>query len=164
MSKYLLNCFLLVLPLFIWNIALYKYLPKGYTSKNIWDDIPFWLNITENILRIIVFLLPLLMILSFQTKTQKIGLVVYLGALLIYFLSWILQIYFSDSLWSRSLIGFMAPAYTTIFIFIGIAMIGIQSIIPIPRISLIYILASILFASIHTYHSYLAYMNLQQHI
>ncbi|EZH74153.1 hypothetical protein ATO12_14875 [Aquimarina atlantica] len=164
MSKYLLNCFLLVLPLFIWNIALYKYLPKGYTSKDIWDDIPFWLNITENILRVIVFLFPLLMVLSFQSKTQKIGLVVYLAALLIYFLSWILQIYFSDSLWSRSLIGFMAPAYTTIFIFIGIAMIGTQSIILIPRVSLIYILASILFVSIHTYHSYLAYINLRQHI
>lgn len=162
MSKYLMNCFLLLLPMFIWNIIFYKHLPKGYTSHTIWDNIPFWLNTTENILRIIVFALPLLMTLSLQSKTQKIGLGIYLAALLIYFSSWILQIYFGDSLWSKSLIGFMAPAYTTIFIFIGVAIIGKQSIINFPRISLTYIITSILFVSIHTYHSYLAYINLLQ--
>ena len=160
MTKYLVNCFLLLLPVFFWNIAFIRRLPKGYTSKEIWDNVPSWLSITENILRTIVFILPLLLILSLQTKTQKFGLILYLVGLLIYFSSWLLQIFIPNSYWSTGIIGFMAPAFTSIIWLIGIGIIGQQSFINIPRIATIYIFLSIAFVIIHTYHSYLAYNHL----
>jgi hypothetical protein len=132
-------------------------LPKGYTSKEIWDNVPSWLNMTENIIRTIVFLLPLLLIFSLQTKTQKIGLGLYIVGLLIYFSSWLLQIFTPNSSWSTSIIGFMAPAFTTVIWLIGIGIIGQKSFVNIPRISTIYIFLCIVFVIVHTYHSYLAY-------
>jgi hypothetical protein len=160
MSKYLVNCFLLLLPVLLWNIAFTSKLPKGYTSKEIWDNVPFWLNTTENILRAIVFLLPLLLTFSLQAKTQKIGFGLYLVGLLIYFASWLMQIISPNSNWSTSCIGFMAPAFTTVIWFIGIGLIGQQSFVNIPRISTIYVILSIAFVIVHTYHSYLAYNQL----
>lgn len=161
MSKYLLNCFSLLLPVLLWNIAFMDKLPKGYLSTAIWDKIPSWLNVTENILRAMVFLLPLFLKLSLESKIQKIGLIVYLLGLIIYYASWIWPIYFPNSNWSNSLIGYMAPAYTTIVFFTGIALIGQQSFLNIPRIGLIYFILSIAFVIVHSYHAYLAYKNLE---
>ena len=160
MSKYLVNCFLLLLPVFLWNIAFMSRLPKGYTSNEIWDNVPTWLNMTENILRAIVFLLPLLLIFSLQMKIQKIGFGLYLVGLLIYFSSWLMQMISPNSNWSTSIIGFMAPAFTTVIWLIGIGIIGQQSFVNIPRISTIYVFLSIAFVMVHTYHSYLAYNQL----
>ncbi len=164
MSKYLLNCFWLVVPLLIWNIIFYHDLPQGYTSPKIWDAIPDWVKISENILRILVFSTPILLKLSIKSKTQRLGLIVYLCALLLYFSSWLVQIYLNNSSWSNSLFGFMAPAYTTLLIFIGIAIIGKHSFLSIPKIRRIYLIIAIAFVSIHTYHAYLAYMNLKQYL
>ena len=160
MAKYLLNCFLLLLPIIIWNVLFFKKLPEAYVSGDIWDNIPNWLNIAENILRVVVFLLPLLLVLSLETKTQKTGLFIYTIGLLIYFASWLWQMYFPDSNWSSSLIGHMAPAYTPIVIFVGIAMIGQQSFIPFPQVGTIYCILSVAFIIVHSYHAYLAYDNL----
>ena len=160
MSKYLVNCFLLLLPVFLWNIAFISRLPKGYRSKEIWDNVPTWLNMTENILRAIVFLLPLILIFSLQMKTQKIGFGLYLVGLLTYFSSWLMQMISPNSNWSTSIIGFMAPAFTTVIWLIGIGIIGQQSFVNIPRISTIYVFLSIAFVMVHTYHSYLAYNQL----
>ena len=111
MTKYLVNCFLPLLPVIIWNVIFFKKLPIAYTSEEIWDNIPRWLDIAENVLRVAVFLLPLLLKLSWETKIQKTGLIIYAIGLLIYFASWVWQMYFPDSNWSSSLIGHMAPVY-----------------------------------------------------
>jgi hypothetical protein len=157
---YALNCFILVIPVFLWNILFAASLPRGYSMEFFWKDIPPIIGTTENILRIIAFFLPLLMPLTIKTTGQKIGLGVYLAGLTIYFLSWIMQIYYPDSTWSSSLFGFLAPAYTTIIWFIGIGLIGNELFIKIPYKPIIYIAISAVFVFVHTTHAYIVYMRL----
>ena len=61
MKTYLLNCFLLVLPALAWNIFLTSRLPQRWFAPQVFDDVPGWLLGLENILRLLVFFLPLLM-------------------------------------------------------------------------------------------------------
>ncbi len=160
LRKYLLNCFLLLIPLFLWNIILVGYLPKTYSSDVFWEDIPNWIGYSENVLRIIVFVFPAIMIISLKTRLQKIGFFIYLIGLILYFLSWFLMIVSPESNWSTSLIGFMAPAFTTIIWFVGIGLIGNKSYFRIPHLSLIYIILSIIFVVFHTLHTYIVYQRL----
>ena len=158
--KYALNCFILVIPIFLWNILFAASLPRGYSMEFFWEDIPPIIGTTENVLRIIVFFLPLLMPLTIKTTGQKIGLGIYLVGLAIYFLSWIMQIYYPDSTWSSSLFGFLAPAYTTIIWLIGIGLIGNKLFIKIPYHPIIYITISAVFVFVHTTHAYIVYTRL----
>jgi hypothetical protein len=98
--------------------------------------------------------------LSLQTKYQKLGFVIYLVGILLYFSSWAAQIYLPNSTWSSSIFGFMAPAYTTIIWFIGIGLVGRESFLKIPHTTSIYIFLSIIFVLFHSYHSYSVYNQL----
>lgn len=97
------------------------------------------------------------MVLSLKTKLQKTGLIIFLAGMLIYFTSWFFQIYDPASEWSQSLLGFMAPAYTTIIWFVGIGLIGNKAFIRIPYLSAIYIGFSILFVFFHSWHTYIIF-------
>ena len=158
--KYASNCFILVIPIFLWNILFAASLPRGYSMEFFWKDIPPIIGTTENVLRIIVFFLPLLMPLTIKTTGQKIGLGIYLVGLAIYFLSWIMQIYYPASTWSSSLFGFLAPAYTTIIWFIGIGLVGNKLFIKIPYKPIIYIALSAAFVVVHTGHAFIVYKRL----
>jgi len=158
--KYLLNCFMLLIPIFIWNIIFAKSLPKGYTMDFFWKDIPAIIGNTENILRIMVFILPIFMKFSLETKLQKVGISIYVLGIIIYFLSWIVQIYFPECYWSKSIFGFMAPAYTSIIWFVGIGLIGKTTFIKIPYLSVIYIFISVCFVVIHSIHTYVVFQRL----
>ena len=76
--KYALNCFILIIPILLWNILFAGSLPRGYSMELFWEDIPPIIGTTENVLRIIVFFLPLLMPLTIKITGQKIGLGIYL--------------------------------------------------------------------------------------
>ncbi|NOQ73074.1 MAG: hypothetical protein GQ574_13790 [Crocinitomix sp.] len=160
LKKYIANCFLLLLPIFLWNIILIDKLPKGYSPAIFEKDIPAFVTYGEIIMRVLVFALPLIMVLSFKTQLQKIGLFIYSVGVLLYFSSWLVMIISPESDWSQSLIGFMAPAYTTIVWFIGIALIGKTSFLKLPKISLIYIGLALLFVVIHSAHAYIVFQNL----
>lgn len=147
--QYLYNCFILLIPIFIWNVLFTKSLPKNYTLK-----ISDKLEVFENIFRILAFVIPLVMKISFETNIQKIGLGIYILGIIIYFISWLMQIYLVNSLWSRSIYGFLAPAYTTFIWFLGIALIGKQSYFNLPYLSIIYLIVAILFVAFHTLHTY----------
>ncbi|KXX66804.1 hypothetical protein AVL50_30185 [Flammeovirga sp. SJP92] len=157
MKKYIWNCFLLLIPIFLWNILLVKYLPKGYSPEIFWENIPPLVKYIENISRIIVFALPALMLLSFETRVQRAGIRTYLVGLVFYFMSWGIVILYPESLWSTSQIGFMAPAFTTLIWFVGIGMVGQKSFIKIPYISTLYIILSILFVIVHSFHCYIVF-------
>ena len=118
--KYLKNCFLLLIPIIAWNLIFMDDLPKKLNMEFPIDDIPAIVGYGENILRVIVFALPLFMIFSLKTKVQKTGFIVYLIGIIIYFASWIALIYFPTSVWSLSWLGFVAPAYSTLIFFVGI--------------------------------------------
>lgn len=158
--KYLSNCFLLLIPLFLWNIILVGYLPQTYSPDIFWKDIPNWIGYSENILRILVFAFPVIMIFSLKTRLQKIGFGIYLVGSIIYFLSWILVIIYPQSNWTTSLIGFMAPAYTTLIFFIGIGLIGNKAYFRFPYLSKLYIFLSILFVMFHSLHTYIIFQRL----
>jgi hypothetical protein len=152
--KYLLNCFLLTLPILVWNIFLTNKLPKAFQPDLFWNKIPAFLTYGESISRIIVFILTLLMPLNIITAIQKKGLFFYASGTIIYFASWIILIYFPDSDWSNSILGFMAPAYTPFFWLIGIGLIGDSFYFNLPFRRWFFILASIIFLVFHNLHAY----------
>ncbi len=158
-KKYVLNCFLLLIPIFLWNLILVDKLPKSYSPEIFWKDIPVIVRYGENILRVLVFGLPLIMVLSFKTKVQKIGFLTYSIGVLIYFSSWLILIISPNSNWSQSLIGFTAPAFTTIIFFIGIGFIGNKAFFKFPKTTYVYIGTSLLFVVFHTIHAYLVFQN-----
>ena len=160
LKKYYLNCFLLLIPLFLWNIIWVDFLPEGYSAAIFWKDIPLYVVYGENILRIVLFVLPAIMVLSIKSQTEKIGLVLYLFGLALYFSSWLLQIFIPYSNWSQSLIGFMAPAFSTFVFFIGIGLIGNKAFFKFPYLSQLYIVLSILFVFFHSAHTYIVYTRL----
>lgn len=157
MGHYILNCFLLLLPIFIWNMIFANKLPIKYTDKAQWDNIPKLLAALENTLRTIVFLVPVLMILDLGSDRAILGLIIYIVGIIIYFVSWGVQIYRPDSSWSKSLLGTMAPAYTPFIWLNGIALIGKDNFLEIPNFSLFYFIISLIFVIVHSFHAYISY-------
>ncbi len=149
MSKYLLNCFLLLIPVFVLNIVFINSLPQSY-SANIQNTT----NTLQSVFRIIIFILPLIMSISIEMKLQKFGLVLYIVGIVLYFISWIMQTHYPDSIWSQSVFGFLAPAYTPILWLVGIGLIGKVFFVRIPSFPIIYITLSLMFVLFHTLHIY----------
>ena len=159
--SYLLNCFLLIIPILLWNVLFASSLPKGYALEFFWKDIPPYIGTVENVLRLMVILLPLLMPLGIKSESQKIGLAIFVIGVLLYFSSWLVQIYFPESAWSKSVFGFMAPAYTTMIWFIGIGLVGETLFVKIPYHPMVYIGIAAGFVVFLSLHSYIIYTRLQ---
>lgn len=156
---YLQNCFLLLISILLWNLVFTKSLPKRYIEPEFQTNIPLFIKISENLLRILVFSLTLFMKLSFETPQQKTGFIIYCLGIILYFLSWIFQIKSANSTWSKSLPGFMAPAYTPLIWLCGIGLIGNHTFFFIPSITPIFISLSILFIITHLINNYYIFQN-----
>lgn len=152
-SKYVLNCFLLTLPILLWNILLTEKLPHNYQPEVFWKDIPPFLMYAENGSRIAVFMLTLLMPLRISSATQKKGLLLYILGTLLYSASWLVLICYPDSSWSNSLMGFSAPACTPLLWLAGIAFIGRSYYFKWPYKSWHFISISALFLLFHIFHT-----------
>ena len=160
--KYLLNCMLLLLPIMAWNVIFSTKLPQLYSKEVFWKNIPSFIANGENIFRLIVFILPALMPIRIETKSQKLGLWLYIAGTAIYFISWLAQIYFPQSAWSLSALGFLAPAYTPLIWLIGIGLIGSTLYFSSPYRSWMYIATSVIFIGFHLSHALTVFMrNLQ---
>jgi hypothetical protein len=157
MKKYLLNCFLLTLPIMLWNIFLTDKLPAVYQPDIFWHNIPPWVTYGENISRGLVFLITFLMPLPTRKLYQKTGFWIYLIGLALYFTSWILLIEYPDSQWSNNFSGFAAPAYTPLIWLTGIALIGNSFYFKISYRSWYFILVSIVFVGFHCWHVWLVW-------
>ena len=161
--RYLINGFLLILPALIWNIIFTRFLPGGFSSENYDRNVPRRLMFLENILRVPVFFLPVYMPIGLDTTVQKAGLALYLAGIFLYCASWLFEIFFPLSGWSRSKAGFLAPAYTPIVWLTGIGMMTGSSFgIEPTRISAFYISLSLLFLSIHLKHASIAFDNINR--
>jgi hypothetical protein len=156
-KKYLLNCFLLTLPILIWNLLLTNKLPSAYQPEIFWQNIPTFLTYGENSSRIIVFMLTILMPINISNLTQKKGFILYLVGTIVYFISWLILIYYPDSAWSKSVLGFMAPAYTPLLWLVGIGLIGNSFYFNLPYKRWIFILTSIVFLIFHNIHAFTIY-------
>jgi hypothetical protein len=122
--SYLVNCGLLLLPIFIWNAALTRFLPPAFTRAEFWRDIPAALSHSENAFRLIVSVLPFFMPLELKSAPQRSGLVVFGVGMLLYFGAWAALIVAPRSSWAGSGIGFLAPALTPLLWLLGLALIG----------------------------------------
>lgn len=141
----------------LWNIVLADKLPAAFQAETFWNDIPSFLMYAENISRIAVFMLTLLMPLHIETFTQKKGLMIYTGGILVYFTSWLALIYFPDSGWSKHVIGFMAPAYTPVLWLMGIGMIGNLFYFKMPYRPWLFFATSCFFLMFHNWHALTIY-------
>jgi hypothetical protein len=95
-----------------------------------------------------------------RDKAQKIGLVLYIVGVIIYFASWAAQMFLPDNMWSQSLLGYTAPAFTSIIWLLGIGLLGKNLVIEkIPYNRIVFIALSITFFVFHTAHAVIAYFN-----
>ena len=157
---YFQNCFLLLLPILLWNVIFMKVLPPPFQKETFWYNIPKYIKFPENILRIVVFVFPLLMKFSLAEPHQKLGLILYILGVSLYFWSWVMQIYFPKLSWCKSCWGFTAPAFTTIIWFAGIGLIGSTLFINIPYHYSVYLIISLLFVIVHTSHAIIIFKRL----
>lgn len=118
----LLNCLWLMLPLLVWNIILGPRIMDARITSDL--NSPKWLLIAENVVRIFVFVLPLLLPLQLKDITSKAGLWIYIIGTLIYFASWLPFLFAPQSAWSNSPNGLLAPRLTPFLTFLGVAFIG----------------------------------------
>ena len=150
--KYLNNCFLLFIPILLFNILFFKKLPSHYL-KNITHPI----IIMETITRIITIAFSIIMIINIQNKIEKIGIIIYIIGIIIYFTSYFIEIYASNLLFGRNIIFILAPYWTSVIWLIGIGLVGNRLFVNIPYHFTVYSILSIIFATIHTIHGYLCY-------
>jgi len=157
LTYYILNCLLLLVPIMAWNMIFFSKLPYLYSQKAFEKNIPTFVLGGENISWLLVFVLPLLMPLRIETQSQRLGLWVYAAGAAIYFVSWLMQMYFSRSAWSLSAFGFLAPAYTPLIWLIGISLIGSTFYFSSPYRSGMYITIAIIFICFHLSHAITVY-------
>jgi hypothetical protein len=110
-------------------------------------------------LRVVLFALPVLMPLRVDTPRRRAGMALYLAGLVLYFLSGAPLMVSPASAWSTSVFGFMAPAYTPVFWFGGIALIGDTLFVRAP-FRWLYLLLTCAFLAFHNTHAWLVYTQL----
>jgi len=150
--KYINNCFLLFIPILLFNILFFKKLPSHYL-KNISNPIIKM----ETIIRIILIAFSMIMAVNIQNKIEKIGIIIYIIGIIIYFTSYFIEIYASNSLFGRNLIFILAPYWTSVIWLTGIGLAGNRLFINITYHFSVYLILSVIFTAIHTIHGYLCY-------
>lgn len=155
--RYLRNCFILLIPIIIWNVAFTDLLPESFKGDNFNSGIPAFIIWIENFTRLLVFALPAFMPLTIFYKYQKFGLAFYFIGTFLYFLSWRPLILYPDGVWSSSLIGYLAPAITPIIFLVGVGLIGHRLFFNVKYKKVTYILISTVFVIFHAVHVVMAY-------
>jgi hypothetical protein len=155
---YACNCFWLLAPILLFNLLFTRQLPAAYQMNVFWKDIPKAISVPENLLRILVMVLPVFMRLRVSSPSQKLGFILYLAGLAIYFASWAVLITVPQCAWSTSAAGFMAPSWTPIVWLLGISLIGNELLLPgIAFKPWMYGVLSVLFLIFHNLHTATVY-------
>jgi hypothetical protein len=140
------------MPVIIFNIILTKYLPEFYL-KNISHPIIKM----ETIARIITIAFSVIMEIKPDNKIGKIGLVIYIIGVLVYFCSYFVVIKIPAISFHNNFIVLLAPYWTSVLWLIGIGLLGNKLFISIPYHYTVYIIVSIIFSIIHSIHGYICY-------
>ena len=160
-TKYLRNCLWLTAPPLLFNLAFMGLLPPAFSAAVFERDIPAAVAVPENILRVMLFALPVLMPLRVDTPRRRAGMAFYLTGIALYFLAWLPLMVMPESSWSTSLLGFMAPAYTPLLWLAGIALLGDTLFLRVPYRWWFYLLLTALFLAFHNTHVWLVYARLR---
>jgi hypothetical protein len=141
----LANCFWLIVPLLAWNLVLGSRITQTAITSDAHS--PKWLLFAENMVRILVFALPVFMPLprgaDWQSALTKAGLITYILGSLAYFGSWLPLLLARGSNWSNHLAGLLAPRLTPYLSFLGLALLGR---------SWLYGVIAAVFVFLHTWH------------
>ncbi len=156
-QKYVFNCFLLTIPILVWDYLFTDKLPKAVQSENFRKEIPTYIIQIENISRLLMFVMASFMTIKIIKPIQKKGLALYVFGTLLYFAVWLLLMYFPNSIWGKSVFGLLAPAYTPLFWLVGIGFIGNSYFFNIPFKRWLYFLVVVIFIFFHNWHTYLIY-------
>jgi len=95
--KYFFNCFVLTIPILIWNIVLTDKLPKTTKPEIVLQNISPFIIYGENISRAVVFAMMVFMPIQISKTIQKQGLLIFVFGTLLYFASWLVLIYYPHS-------------------------------------------------------------------
>ena len=155
------NAYILIIPILVWNVLLASKLPAAFGPENFDRGIPQLILSGEKIFRVLVFIFPLFIKLSLKNKYSKLGFILYLAGILLYFLSWIMLIYTPDSTWSMSAVGFTAPAYLPLIWLIGISILADSYYFPIEYKNWHYQSITLIFSLFHISHTLLVYLKLK---
>jgi hypothetical protein len=152
------NAILLTLPPLLFDLVFWNSLPKAFSLDQFWKDIPLAMVLGERIGQVFVFGFPVLMRIRLDTPRQRLGLRLYGAGLVAYYASWFALILFPDSVWSTSVIGFVAPAYTPLPWLAGIALMSDGWYVRrIPYRWWYYLAGSLVFLAFHVSHAFLAF-------
>lgn len=157
MTRYLVSCGLLTVPILVWNVVFTPYLPPSLASADFNRDIPTSLLFAENMLRVVVMALPFLMPLEVASAAQRRGLWLFVTGVLLYVGAWVPLMVAPDSAWSTSRPGFLAPAYTPLFWLVGLGLTGGRLYGSVPYKSWMYVLLAGAFVAVHVSHANLVY-------
>ncbi len=155
-TRFSLNGFLPLIPILIWNSIFFSKLPAPYQEPLFSHNIPGIITYGETIFRILIFTLPLLFTISMEIPLQKKGWIIFIIGLTLYCISWLLLIYMPDFSWSKSLVGFTAPAYTPLIWLIGLGLIVDKGYF-FKYSKFHYLLPALFFTFFHVYHAIYVY-------
>jgi len=146
------NCFLLFIPVILFDIAFTKYLPELY-----FKNIPHIIVPIETAVRIILISLSAIMKINTQNRKGKIGVLIYITGLILYFVSYFVLINYADVVIGKNMILQLSGYWTAMIWLIGIGLIGNRSFVKVPYHYTFYIILSILFGIMHTYYGYILF-------
>lgn len=145
---------LLMVPAMAITFAAWPYLPDGYQTFD--QGVPAWLVLVEGALRIAVLVLAALSRVGRRGEVPAAGWLIYAVGLLLYLGSYLAQILLPETGWSRSAVGFAAPAWTTAFWLLGIGLVT-RPWPGLPTMRPAYLAAAIAFVVVHSTHAFLAF-------
>jgi len=151
------NGFLAIVPILAWNIAMSSRLPPAYQPGTFDREVPTVVAIGENFFRYVVFLAPLFFRLDASSPAGRTGLMLYSLGVAMYLASWLTLIRAPDSGWSRSILGFTAPAFTPIVWLVGLSLLVDSCYFGLPYSRWHYILPSMAFSIFHLSHAVSVY-------
>ncbi|MGK2862686.1 MAG: hypothetical protein ACSLE0_12185 [Chitinophagaceae bacterium] len=72
-KKYFFNCFLLTIPVLLWDYFFTDRLPEAFQPEIFWKDIPSFITYGENISRILMFVFISFMPLNIIPASKRTG-------------------------------------------------------------------------------------------
>lgn len=143
------NRFWLFVPVLLLDSLLVGNLPPPLTPGIAGPDVPWWLAVSENVLRVVVIGTTLLMPLSLRAPGTRTALTVYAFGLVSYIAAWAAVVWAPTSPWSTSVVGFTALAWTSILFLTGMGIRSTVRFVPGYR-PWMYLSAAVLFTAAHT--------------
>lgn len=148
LQPYLLNGFLLTIPILIWNVFFVAGLPDFFLNQPV-EGMPKILLSFEHLFRILFFIMAYLMPLTKASFKKTLAWMLYIFGVLLYFASWSPLLSNPSSVWSQSLWGVMAPSITPMVWMSGIVLLGDRFSFGIPYRKWIYWLVMLSFILCH---------------